>query len=263
MELIDQEAKKIMEECKVRARREGLQFRDQTLEYIVTNQDLIELAPKNMIPTLYDYWLDDVEVLRDKWIYNVYPHNPYETVVNTRPPLSYYNDNNPDWLNAMIFYHVLGHIDFFQNNIFFSKTWDDDFCGLGLADKRMLNRLREELGGEKRWVDYVIEFARSIDNLVGFHKEIADEQGQSLARIRGQFSERTDFYFGVFLKRLYDEKAIALKFYHDEIGRYNQCRKAFGEEFGEISFFDDAFFKNKFFCKLIYFKLRYSRLDIF
>ena len=64
MELINQHTKKIMEGCKERARNCGLRFGDETLEYIVTNKDLIELSSKHMIPTLYDYWVNDIEVLK-------------------------------------------------------------------------------------------------------------------------------------------------------------------------------------------------------
>ena len=49
MELIDQHTKKIMEGCKERAANVGLRFEDETLEYIVTNRDLLELSPKIMI----------------------------------------------------------------------------------------------------------------------------------------------------------------------------------------------------------------------
>ena len=114
MQLIDQHTKSIMEGCKERAREAGLHFEDETLEYLLTNRDLLELSPKAMIPTLYDYWVHDVEVLKEKGKYELYPTNPYETVINTRPAISFYNDNNPDWLNVMIFYHVLGHIDLFR-----------------------------------------------------------------------------------------------------------------------------------------------------
>ena len=65
MQLIDQHTKAIMEGCKERARDAGLRFEDETLEYIVTNRDLLELSPKAMIPTMYDYWVHDVEVLRE------------------------------------------------------------------------------------------------------------------------------------------------------------------------------------------------------
>ena len=122
MILIDQHVKGIMEECKRHARDAGLRFEDETLEYIVTNQDMLELSPKMMIPTIYDYWVHDVRVLQEKGKYKLYPTNPYETVINTRPAVSFYNDNNPDWLNVMIFYHVLGHIGLFSETISFSST---------------------------------------------------------------------------------------------------------------------------------------------
>ncbi|WDP88336.1 MAG: SpoVR family protein [Desulfobacter sp.] len=224
MELVSQHVKQIMEECKVRARDAGLSFDDESLEYIVTNRDMIELSPKVMIPTLYDYWVHDVRVLSGKGMYEAYPSNPYETVINTRPAISYYNDNNPDWLNVMIFYHVLGHIDFFQNNIFYKETWDIDLTGQALADKRLIAQLRSEKG--RRWVDYVIEFSRGIDNLVGFHREL-DRSIRSETRRK---LSKEDFYFDVFLQKI---KQVSHNDYLKEITRFNACRKS-GEDFFEL-----------------------------
>ena len=216
MELVSQHVKGIMEECKLRARDAGLSFDNETLEYIVTNRDMIELSPKVMIPTLYDYWVNDVKVLSGKGMYEAYPSNPYETVINTRPAISFYNDNNPDWLNVMIFYHVLGHIDFFQNNLFFKNTWDLDLAGQALADKRMIAKLRSEKG---RWLDYVIEFSRGIDNLVGYQREI----NQIISRENTKKMTRVDFYFDIFLQRM---KKISHNDYLKEIIRYNACKKS-------------------------------------
>jgi stage V sporulation protein R len=246
MELIDQRTKKIMEECKEKARTAGLQLHGETLEYIVSNKELTELMAKMMIPTLYDYWVHDVEIIKDKWIYDAYPHNPYETVINTRPAISFYNDNNPDWLNIMIFYHVLGHIDFMQNNVFFKNTWDDDFCGQALADMRLLNRIREEMGEKKRWVDYVIEFAKGVDNLVGYYAELEEDNKEQTQEIFGKFSNKANFYFGEFLRYLYEKKEIEMKFYYDEIERYNACIEKFKPKQGEATFFDDWNFRSKF-----------------
>lgn len=226
MELIDQHTKKIMEGCKARARDAGLRFQEESLEYIVTNRDLLELTPKVMIPTLYDYWVHDVEVLKEKGKYELYPGNPYETVINTRPAISYYNDNNPDWLNVMIFYHVLGHIDFFQNNLFFRHTWDDDFTGQALSDKRLIARLRAEKG---RWVDYVIEFARGIDNLVGYYGELSRMDRPPV----GRKTQLLDFYFDVFLQSV---KKASVTQYIKEISRYNDCIARYGEA-GDETFF--------------------------
>ncbi len=214
MELVDQHTKNIMEGCKERARAAGLTFEDESLEYIVTNRDLLELSPKVMIPTLYDYWVHDLEVLKGKGRYELYPSNPYETVINTRPAISFYNDNNPDWLNVMIFYHVLAHIDFFQNNLYFRHTWDYDFAGEALSDKRVIAKLRAEHG---RWLDYVIEFSRGIDNLVGFYTELE----RLFPNPANQLPMQVDYYFDVFLQQV---KKVKISLYIKEIERYNQCQ---------------------------------------
>lgn len=227
MELIDQHTKKIMEECKVRAQDAGLLFENETLEYIVSNRDLLELSPKLMIPTLYDYWVHDVEVLKEYGKYKLYPTNPYETVINSRPAISFYNSDNPDWMNIMIFYHVLAHIDFFQNNVLFEHTWDEDFVGLALSDKRLIESYRKQYG---RWVDYVIEFSRSIDNIVGyfgtlFHRDYPKETPTHL-----------QFYLETFLQDF--EKASPGTVF-SEIGKYNQYIETYGEELGNATFFTE------------------------
>jgi len=229
MELIDQHTKKIMEGCKARAREAGLTFEDETLEYIVTNRDLLELSPKVMIPTLYDYWVHDVEVLKEKGKYELYPGNPYETVINTRPAISYYNDNNPDWLNVMIFYHVIGHIDFFQNNLYFRHTWDYDFTGQALSDKRFIASLRAEKG---RWVDYVIEFSRGIDNLAGYHTLLSGIHHPPAL----DGSEKLNFYFDIFLQ---DNQKLIISKYIKEIERYNNYQENYGD-LGERTFFNEV-----------------------
>ncbi len=229
MELINQHTKKIMEECKERAYDAGLRFEKETLEYIVSNRDLLELMPKGMIPTLYDYWVHDVEILQGKGKYELYPGNPYETVINTRPAISFYNDNNPDWLNVMIFYHVIAHIDFFQNNLFFKHTWDYDFTGSALSDKRLIAKLRSEKG---KWVDYIIEFARGIDNLAGYYSELYRTNNQ----LKEDRSKILDFYFDVFLQSV---KKIKISDYIKEIERFNQYKKEHGKH-GEKTFFKDV-----------------------
>jgi stage V sporulation protein R len=222
-----------MEGCKQRALDAGLSFQDETLEYIVSNRDLLELTPKVMIPTLYDYWVHDVEVLKEKGRYELYPSNPYETVINTRPAISFYNDNNPDWMNVMIFYHVLAHIDFFQNNMYFRHTWDYDFTGRALSDKRMIAKLRSEKG---RWVDYIIEFSRGMDNLVGYHDELS-----RLHRPPGTGqTQMLDFYFDVFLQSIKDVK---INKYIKEIERYNKCLQE-NRELGEKTFFAEVLKKH-------------------
>ncbi len=229
MELISQHTKAIMEECKRRAREAGLSFDAESLEYIVTNRDLLELSPKVMIPTLYDFWVNDIEVLKEQGKYKLYPSNPYETVINTRPAISFYNDNNPDWMNVMIFYHVLGHIDCFQNNLLFKRTWQDDFAGQALADKRLVAALRSEHG---RWADYVLEFARGIDNLTGYFTTIAEDEYPK----EMDPPEKLAFYFGTFLQ---DIVKAPTHEYYKELERYNTLH-AGNQDIAEALFFSEV-----------------------
>ncbi len=244
MELIDQHTKKIMEGCKERALDAGLKFDKATLEYMVTNTDLLELSPKNMIPTLYDYWLQEIEVLRSKGEYEYYPNNPFETVINTRPAISFYNNENPDWMNVMIFYHVIAHIDFFQNNKFFEHTWDYDFKEKALTEKRIISKLHAQKG---RAVDYIIEFTRGIDNLVGYFDSLKDKDEIDLFKLPDQI----DFYFNYFLQ---DRSQFSMQNYLEEIERYNLTEETelkskeenfFTEIYLKFPEFDDLFRKHK------------------
>lgn len=229
MYLLDQHTKTIMEECKSRSLHAGLRIDSETLEYIVTNRDMLDLSPKVMIPTLYDFWVNDVEVLKEYGKYKLYPSNPYETVINSRPAISFYNDNNPDWMNIMIFYHVLGHIDFFQNNRMFEHTWNDDFVGVALADKRLIESYRSKFG---RWTDYVIEFARSIDNIVGYYKTLARFEYPT----NREPEEKLRFYFNTFLPEVLKVADLVI---FKEQERYN---KLFDEnpEMAPSSFFAEV-----------------------
>jgi stage V sporulation protein R len=128
----------------------------------------------------------------------------------------------------MIFYHVIGHIDFFQNNIYFRHTWDYDLAGKALADKRLIARLRSEHG---RWVDYVIEFARGIDNLVGYHEELGDHY-----RPDSGCSKRLDFYFDSFLQ---SGKNISVSDYIKQIDEFNTQVRRHGK-LGEKIFFSSV-----------------------
>jgi stage V sporulation protein R len=232
MEIIDAHTKGIMEECKSRARAKGLDDGGESLEFIVTNQDMIKLSPKIMIPTLYDYWANDVAVIQGQKRFEVFPSNPYETVINTRPSISFYNDNNPDWVNVFIFYHVIGHIDFFRNNYLFTNTWDDDFKAQALAHKRTIANLRLKHG---RWLDYVIEFSRGIDNLAGFHQEISQAQD-----FRKNYQQnRINFYFDQFLQNI---EKVHITDYNREIERYNQTIRKARESNQEQSLAETLFF---------------------
>lgn len=220
MELLSSKHKQTMERCKKVARDHGLSFRNETLEFVITNEDMIRLSPKGMIPTLYDYWVHDVFVLQDKGKYDLFPGNPYETVINTQPPISFYNDNNPDWLNVMIFYHVIAHIDFFQNNVFFARTWLDGFLARANAHAEQIKELRFDKG---RWVDYVIEFSRGLDNLVNFYDDLNVTRPRPATPIQKKF----DYFFDDYLQKIVESNTFQ---YLTELDKYNKLAADHDEE---------------------------------
>ena len=46
----------------------------------------------------------------------------YEVVINTNPAYGFLLETNTPLQNKMVIAHVLGHVDFFKNNAYFSKT---------------------------------------------------------------------------------------------------------------------------------------------
>jgi stage V sporulation protein R len=46
----------------------------------------------------------------------------YEVVINSNPSYAFLLETNSPTQNKMVIAHVLGHIDFFKNNVYFSKT---------------------------------------------------------------------------------------------------------------------------------------------
>ena len=125
------------------------------------------------------------------------------------------------------------HIDFFQNNMYFRHTWNDNFTGRALSDKRMISKLRSDKG---RWVDYIIEFSRGMDNLVGYHDELSRLNRPAAT---GQ-TKMLDFYFDVFLQSI---KKVKTNQYIKEIERYNECMRE-SRELGEKTFFSDVIRKH-------------------
>lgn len=81
----------------------------------------------------------------------------------------------------------------------------------------MIAKLRAEKG---HWVDYVIEFARGIDNLVDFHGELSALFTPS----EGGCSPRLNYYFDQFLQVV---KKLPISEYIKEVNRYNDCLKRF------------------------------------
>src|ERR671932_1671094 len=74
------------------------------------------------LPGRYSHWTFGKAYHRMKMMYDFGLSKIYEVVINTNPSYGFLLETNSPVQNKMVMAHVLGHVDFFKNNVYFSKT---------------------------------------------------------------------------------------------------------------------------------------------
>src|SRR4029079_5930469 len=74
------------------------------------------------LPGRYSHWTFGKTYHRMKTMYDFGLSKIYEVVINTNPSYGFLLETNSPIQNKMVIAHVLGHVDFFKNNTYFSKT---------------------------------------------------------------------------------------------------------------------------------------------
>jgi stage V sporulation protein R len=74
------------------------------------------------LPGRYSHWTFGKAYHRMKTMYDFGLSKIYEVVINTNPSYGFLLETNSPLQNKLVMAHVLGHTDFFKNNIYFSKT---------------------------------------------------------------------------------------------------------------------------------------------
>ncbi len=74
------------------------------------------------LPGRYSHWTFGKAYQRMKTMYDFGLSKIYEVVINTNPSFGFLLETNSPVQNKMVIAHVLGHVDFFKNNVYFSKT---------------------------------------------------------------------------------------------------------------------------------------------
>src|SRR4029078_12742611 len=93
----------------------------------------------------------------------------YEMVINNNPAYAYLLEGNSLVAQKMVSAHVLGHVDFFKNNYFFSKTNRRMIDGMANHATRVRRHI-ERLGIEKgeRFIDWCLCPENLIDPMSPF-----------------------------------------------------------------------------------------------
>jgi stage V sporulation protein R len=74
------------------------------------------------LPGRYSHWTFGKAYHRMKMMYDFGLSKIYEVVINSNPSYAFLLETNSPTQNKLVISHVLGHIDFFKNNVYFSKT---------------------------------------------------------------------------------------------------------------------------------------------
>jgi stage V sporulation protein R len=74
------------------------------------------------LPGRYSHWSFGKAYQRMKTMYDFGLSKIYEVVINTNPAYGFLLETNSPVQNKLVIAHVLGHVDFFRNNIYFSKS---------------------------------------------------------------------------------------------------------------------------------------------
>src|SRR5437868_1837810 len=74
------------------------------------------------LPGRYSHWTFGKAYHRMKTMYDFGLSKIYEVVINTNPSYGFLLETNSPVQNKLVMAHVLGHVDFFKHNVYFSKT---------------------------------------------------------------------------------------------------------------------------------------------
>ncbi|HTG17475.1 MAG TPA: SpoVR family protein, partial [Blastocatellia bacterium] len=74
------------------------------------------------LPGRYSHWTFGKAYHRMKTMYDFGLARIYEVVINSNPSYAFLLETNSPIQNKMVIAHVLGHVDFFKNSVYFSRT---------------------------------------------------------------------------------------------------------------------------------------------
>jgi stage V sporulation protein R len=144
------------------AREYGLDFFPILFEVLGYKQ-MNEVASYGGFPTRYPHWRFgmDYEGLSKGYEYGL--QKIYEMVINNNPSYAYLLEGNSIVDQKTVMAHVCGHVDFFKNNYFFSKTNRRMIDGMANHATRVRKHI-ERQGIEK--VETFIDVCLSLENLI-------------------------------------------------------------------------------------------------
>lgn len=144
------------------AREGGLDFFPIVYE-VLDYKTMNEVAAYGGFPTRYPHWRFGMDYEQLAKGYEFGLQKIYEMVINTNPAYAYLLEGNSLVDQKTVMAHVCGHVDFFKNNYFFSKTNRKMIDGM--ANHASLVRRHMNRHGVEAVEDF-IDVCLSLENLI-------------------------------------------------------------------------------------------------
>lgn len=173
----------------------GLDFYPTHFE-VVPDHIIYELGSYSL-PARFSHWTFGRDYHRQKTMYEYGMSKIYEIVFNTDPCQAFLLDSNSMLAHKFVAAHVLGHNDFFKNNVYFEHT-----------DRRMIEKVRlhgnrirkyeEEFGPEavEEFLDAVISIEEHFDTglTAAFRRKSPEEYEADRRNVQKPATEYDDLW---------------------------------------------------------------------
>ncbi|HKP85032.1 MAG TPA: SpoVR family protein, partial [Blastocatellia bacterium] len=148
------------------------------------------------LPGRYSHWTFGKAYHRMKMMYDFGLSKIYEVVINSNPSYAFLLETNSPIQNKMVIAHVLGHVDFFKNNVYFSKTNRRMVDEAAMHARRMAEYEFEH--GRKvveEFLDAVLSIEEHIDPNFFIKKEARDQNKKNKNEKKRRKESRYDDLF--------------------------------------------------------------------
>jgi stage V sporulation protein R len=168
------ELEKVRDEIKAVAEGFGLDFFDTIFEMVNSDQ-INSLAALGGFPVRYPHWRFGMDYDQLSKGYEWGMHKIYEMVINTDPSYAYLVTSNPLVDQKLVMSHVYGHVDFFKNNYWFSKTnrkMLDTMANHAVKIRGYMDRYGQD--NVENFIDRCLSIENLIDPYLPFNPRKAD-----------------------------------------------------------------------------------------
>lgn len=142
------------------------------------------------LPGRYSHWTFGKAYHRMKTMYDFGLSKIYEVVINTNPAYGFLLETNSLLQNKLVIAHVMGHVDFFKNNAWFSKTNRRMLETVSAHTERM-NQYEFKYGRKavEKFLDAVLSIEEHIDPDFFIRRENPNEKKEPAIKKEGKFDD--------------------------------------------------------------------------